>query len=709
MEMDLLKGLNQKQQEVVTTTEGPVLVLAGAGSGKTKALTHRIAYLIYEKKINPSNILAITFTNKAAKEMSQRVENLLGKYNKNISMPTLGTFHSICARILREDGHFLGHGRNYVIFDEADSVSLIRKIIKKLELPEEKISPRGVKSYISSAKNESIEPGKYASLANGYFQEIVARVYPIYQKELRLNNGLDFDDLLTETVKLLEKFPEVLTKYQKRWPFLLIDEYQDTNRTQYLFSKLIARRSGNICVVGDDWQSIYAFRGANFQNILDFEKDWPKTKVIKLEQNYRSTKAILLAAQNVIETNENRSEKTLWTDNDAGHPVNIYEARNEEDESRFLCQESEKLKGQGYCYKEIAVFYRTNAQSRAVEEQLLRQKIPYKIVGGVRFYERKEIKDVLAWLRVASGANDFLSFERSLMAPPSGVGARTIEKLRNLSEKKGLKINELKNCDELLDNIGQRGAHLFEEYWKKIETISRQSEKSLKLGIKSAIELSGLREYFSDSTFIGEERLENLNELLSVAEEYEVLKGKLSLSDFLVEVALISDIDNYQDTDEGLTLMTLHTSKGLEFKVVFIIGTEENILPHSRSIFEPAELEEERRLFYVGITRAKEILYITYTRSRLFFGNIQSNLPSRFLAEIPDGISTLVNAPSHSDKTPKLTEENVPGIFTAGDKIEHENFGAGIVRTVSDDELTVDFKKHGEKIISVYYAPIKKV
>lgn len=705
--MDFTKGLNKAQKEVVETVEGPVLVLAGAGSGKTKALTHRIAYLIGVKKIAPANILAITFTNKAAEEMKKRVKELL---KGNHMMPEMGTFHSICARILRKEGYYLNYPPGFVIFDEDDSLKVIKQCLKKINVADDKISPKTIKTYISGAKNEFVGPEKYLEVSSGYRAELVAKVYDAYQKELLKNDAMDFDDLLVNTVRLFRDFPKVREKYQNLWQYILIDEYQDTNEAQYLFAKYLAEKSHNLCVVGDDWQSIYSWRGANFQNILNFERDWPKAKVIKLEQNYRSTKSILAAAQAVIEKNEKRSKKTLWTDNESGSAICAYEASNEEDEAAFVCREILNLKSKKTAEKEIAVFYRTNAQSRVLEEQLLKFKIPYKIVGGVRFYERKEIKDVLAWLRVASGANDWVSFERSLTSVPSGVGVRSIEKVKEYAQSKDIKITDL-TSDDLKEIVGERTAGLFENYFKKLEKIKKKAESSLKEGIKEAIELSGQIEYLSGGSWDNEERIENLKELLSVVEEYEQIKPDLTLSGFLEEVALISDLDNYNESEEGVTLMTLHTSKGLEYPVVFMIGLEENIFPHSRSIFEPDELEEERRLFYVGLTRAREKCYLIYCRSRLFFGNIQSNSPSRFLAEIPENLLLFPQNGEKDEKNKKeaLPEERIPGQLVPGDKIEHENFGFGKVKSVNEDELTVSFEKYGIKIISLYYAPIKKV
>jgi DNA helicase-2/ATP-dependent DNA helicase PcrA len=707
--MDLLKELNENQREVVETTEGPVLVLAGAGSGKTKALTHRIAFLIAEKSVPADHILAITFTNKAAKEMAERVGKILATLGKNVSAPTMGTFHSVCARMLRSHAHLLGYSNSFVIFDEEDSLKVIRNALKKLNYTTDKISPKTIKGYISNAKNELIDEEHFTEDLGGFKGEVVSQVFKVYQKDLLANDAMDFDDLLFNVVKIFQKFPEVLKKYQDLWQYLLIDEYQDTNEAQYLFAKLLATKNRNLCVVGDDWQSIYSWRGANFQNILNFERDWPEAKVIKLEQNYRCTKSILAAAQTVIERNTDRSEKVLWTDNKSGNPIAVFEARNEGDEGGFICREISRQMASGFPLKNMAVFYRTNAQSRALEEQFLRFRIPYKIVGGVRFYERKEIKDVMAWLRIASGANDWVSFERALLNPPSGLGTVSIGKLKAYCEDHEIKISELeKKADYLREAVNQRALNILWEFLTKIRKIRDKSETSLKEAVEYAIKSSGIKEYLNDGRLENEERLENLRELLSVVEEYEAAKGKLNLADFLEEVALISDLDNYQDTEEAVTLMTLHTSKGLEFPMVFIVGLEENIFPHSRSQFDPIQLEEERRLFYVGLTRAMENLYLTYSVSRLYFGSIQSNLPSRFLTEIPDYLLSFVNV-SGPNFTEAVPEERLPGNIRVGDKIQHESFGVGTVQAVSDDELTVFFPGMEEKIISTYYAPIKKL
>ncbi len=710
--LDLLKDLNKEQKEVVTSTEGPVLVLAGAGSGKTKALTHRIAYLVAEKNVKPENILAITFTNKAANEMKSRVDILIRNSKLKIrSSVSMGTFHSICARILRREAQILGYSRNFVIYDEDDAIKVIKKVMMQMGLSDKKISPKAVKNLISSAKNELIGPVEYADYAESFKEQGIVDVYKLYQKELKENEAMDFDDLLMNVVLIFKNNKNTLEKYQKTWQYILIDEYQDTNHAQYMFAKLLSESHGNICVVGDDWQSIYSWRGANFQNILDFEKDWPNAKVFRLERNYRSTKAIILAAQKVIERNSNRSQKELWTKNIDGKPIEIYEATNEEDEARYIIDTVESLTAEGYKFSEMGVFYRTNAQSRALEEALLKRRLPYKIVGGVRFYERKEIKDAISWLKVASGANDWISFERSLSSPPSGIGKLGILKIREFAEKNGLKIHTLFKTD-LSGGLSNRIVQSLSDYFGKIKKIQIAADESVSRAVEVAIKKSGLIEYLNDGSFENDERIENLKELLSVVKEVEVSKGELTLNEFLEEIALISDIDSYNESDDGVTLMTLHTSKGLEYRIVFIVGLEENIFPHSRSLFEPAEMEEERRLFYVGMTRAKELLYLIHASRRLYFGGIQINQPSRFLAELP---SDLINFVNKTETTQNLESESGQeealsvNIFKPGDIVEHEFFGKGKVIGIVDDEITADFNVYGKKTVSIEYAPIRKV
>jgi len=1077
---EILRGLNERQQEAVLTTEGPVLILAGAGSGKTKVLTHRVAYLIHEKKVQPENILAVTFTNKASKAMTERVVALLGgnplekiSYGRTFSshFPMMGTFHSICARILREDGHYLGFKRSFSIYDESDSLSTIKKALQKLELFDKKISPQGIKSNISNAKNELLSPTKYSKLASGYFQELSAKVYPIYQEELLRNNALDFDDLLSETVKLFQKFPEVLERYQRLWPYIHVDEYQDTNHAQYMFIKLLSAKNHNLCVVGDDWQclvegtkvftrngtkkieevvsgdlvlsasgygktnyfpvkkkkkfrykgdlveiktksgtkisctpnhilfariectscffvylmfskekgyrvgitkgsrfdgkkndiglriranqerasrmwilkicstreeatyyealyasqyglpmmvfhayknrsmkltqdlidrlyeeidtvnrakklmaefkisfdyphfipqattrndmgminvnvvlfgdrritdkspwsasrlsiessmpldfspvkdfgvqkrgngqqkieihnldfgkiesmiesldkegdkyninrysfmtdkkfiflpasqlhlgmtlaslspddkrikeeliqsiekrhydghvydldvekvhnyfankivvhnSIYSWRGANFKNILDFERDYPEAKVIKLEQNYRNTKSIIDAAHRVIAKNENRSDKQLWTKNDAGLPIVIAETYNEQEEARFLIQESGRLvREDKYKLNDMVVLYRTNAQSRAVETELIRLNLPYRIVGGVRFYERKEIKDVLAYLRIINSNDDWVAFDRVVNVPPRGVGDVSLKKATDFAHKNKLSISRTL---ELVDDIGlaPKANQGLKQLGYALETIRRAKEGvTLKELIELILEKSHYAEYLDDGTLTGEERLENVKELLSVATDYTSIHGTADLEGFLEEIALVADIDNWNPSEEALTLMTLHAAKGLEFRVVFMIGMEENLFPHSNSFFDPEQLEEERRLCYVGITRAKERVYLTLAERRMLYGGIHNNSPSRFLADIPEHLITSHKSINTSENIIKpIAEEKMVGFYRIGDKVVHEEFGEGKVIDIDDDDVKVDFGDvAGRKWLSLTYARLRK-
>jgi len=717
---EILRGLNEKQKKAVLTTEGPVLILAGAGSGKTKVLTHRVAYLIREKKVQPENILAVTFTNKASKSMTERVVALLGgnplekiSYGGTFSnhFPMMGTFHSICARILREDGHYLGYKRSFTIYDESDSLSTIKKALQKLELFDKKTSPQGIKSNISSAKNELLSPTKYAKLASGYFQELSAKVYPIYQEDLLRNNALDFDDLLSETVKLFQKFPEVLDRYQKLWPYVHVDEYQDTNHAQYMFIKLLSAKKHNLCVVGDDWQSIYSWRGANFQNILDFERDYPEAKVIKLEQNYRNTKSIIDAAHRVIAKNENRSDKELWTENDAGLPIVIAETYNEQEEARFLIQESGRLvREDGYKLNDMVVLYRTNAQSRAVETELIRLNLPYRIVGGVRFYERKEIKDVLAYLRIINSNDDWVAFDRVVNVPPRGVGDISLKKVTDFAQKNKLSISRTL---ELVDEMGlsPKVSQGLKQFGYALETVRRAKDGvTLKELIELILEKCQYAEYLDDGTLTGEERLENVKELLSVAADYTGIHGTVDLEGFLEEIALVADIDNWNPSEEALTLMTLHAAKGLEFRAVFMIGMEENLFPHANSSFDPEQLEEERRLCYVGLTRAKERVYLTLAERRMLYGGIHNNSPSRFLADIPEHLITSHKSINTSENIIKpIAEEKMVGFYRIGDKVIHEEFGEGKVIDIDDDDVKVDFgDKAGRKWLSLTYARLRK-
>ncbi|MFA6493098.1 MAG: UvrD-helicase domain-containing protein [Patescibacteria group bacterium] len=607
MSQNILAGLNPEQIEAVTTTEGPVLILAGAGSGKTKALTHRIAYLVMVKKIHPENVLAVTFTNKAAEEMKSRVNVLLSANMANdaitaTKLPWLGTFHSICAKILRSSITVLGYTRSFNIYDQTDSLVAIKHAMDKVGIDKKQYNPRTIQNYISGAKNELLSPSDYANFAKGHFGEVTLQVYQQYQKDLKLANSLDFDDLLMKTVELLGD-KAILERFQDQFRYILIDEYQDTNFAQYRFSQLLAQKYKNICVVGDDAQAIYGFRGANFKNILDFERDYPKAKVIKMEQNYRSTKKIIASAQNVIEKNTLRSEKKLWTNNEEGLTPTVFEARNEKDEANFILDEVESLKSFGG-YNQFVILYRTNAQSRIFEEALMQASIPYRLIGALRFYERREVKDILAYLKLIVNPTDRVAQKRIINVPPRGIGDKTanlenhpkVLKFKEMMEDFRLVFRDLK-ISELIDLVTLKSAY---------------------------------KDWVLDGTEEGEGRWENIEELKSVAEQSEDLES------FLEQITLVSDIDNFDPSADAVTLMTLHNAKGLEFPIVFMVGMEENLLPHANSLMEPSDLEEERRLCYVGITRAEKRLYFTYATSRMIFGSIQANAQSRFLFEISE-------------------------------------------------------------------------
>lgn len=636
---EILQKLNSQQRAAVTTVEGPVLILAGAGSGKTRALTHRIAYLIGEKKVAPYHILAVTFTNKAAGEMKERVMKLLG--GKSLGLPTIGTFHSVCARILRQEIEGLGFRRQFVIYDDSDTLSAIKKCLLNLEIDPKEFNPRAIRELISSAKNDLISPAQYEAGAAGLIQETAARVYFRYQKFLKDNNALDFDDLLAKTVELFQKFPELLEKYRHHWRYVMVDEYQDTNKAQYVFVNLLAQQHQNLCVVGDDWQSIYSWRGADIRNILEFEKDYPTAKVVLLEQNYRSTKNILSAAQEVIAANVNKKDKALWTENGAGEKVRLYEASDERDEARYIIDRVREYQRQGHPNRSIAVLYRTNAQSRALEEALLRSAIPYNIIGSLKFYERKEIKDVLAYLRLVASGSDFISLARIINEPSRGVGEKTLAHLDRLAGQIGLMpaLKKMAGSGAVADATGALPWRLPPRAKSGLtDLLSLLSQARRYLADHTVSELidlvavsSGYKKMILDGTEEGEARWENIQELKTVAGKYDATRGAESLEKFLEEVALVQDLDRLDESADAITLMTVHSAKGLEFPMVFIAGMEEGLFPHARSYLDPAALEEERRLCYVGMTRAKQRLFLTYAVSRRLYGAVQFNLPSQFL------------------------------------------------------------------------------
>lgn len=670
--MNLLSGLNDQQREAVLSVEGPLLVLAGAGSGKTKALTHRIAFLIREKAISPYNILAVTFTNKAAREMSERVEQLFRNNQHagykiqntgNLRLPWMGTFHSICVKILRREAHHLGYERSFTIYDAGDQLSIIKRIVRDKNIDPKQFNPKSIQYFISGAKNELIDSHQYKKYINSPFEKITAEVYERYEKYLREANGMDFDDLIMQCVVLFQNNSEVLEKYQDQFKYILIDEYQDTNQAQYIWTKLLADKHKNIMVVGDDYQAIYSWRGANFRNILNFEKNYPNAKVIKLEQNYRSTKTILSAGSEVIKYNKNRTDKKLWTQNCEGMPITVYEALNEKDEAEFVAMEtatkvkSEKLKVKSHGERSalrlnnFAVLYRTNAQSRAVEEAMMRFDIPYRVVGGIRFYERKEIKDIVAYLRLLVNPADRDAFLRIISAPPRGIGEKTAAQISEISKSEFLNPKQITNpkiSKKLIDFLS-----LLQEMRDQAQDI-RLNDLIMHVAVKS-----GYKNFLlADKTPEGEGRWENILELAGVAGQTQEqnqkskLKNQSSgglseaglsdddpmeqLNNFLEQVALVQDTDSIDQGADAVTLMTLHSAKGLEFNTVFIVGVEEGLFPHSRALMDESEMEEERRLAYVGITRAKERLYLIYANERNLYGRLQCNPKSRFIENIPE-------------------------------------------------------------------------
>lgn len=634
---DILKGLNDKQYEAVVNTEGPCLVIAGAGSGKTKVLTHKIAYLIGEKQVKPWNILAITFTNKAANEMKERIGNLVGDVAADIWM---GTFHSICVRILRRFIDRIGFDSSFIIFDTSDQRTLVKACIKSIGLDDKMFTDRSVLSEISNAKNEMLEPDQYTVRANGDFRkEKIALVYEMYQKRLKENNAIDFDDIINYTIKILMGNPDILEYYSDKFHYVLVDEYQDTNKAQFTLVTMLASKNGNITVVGDNDQGIYSFRGADISNILNFERDFPGTKIIKLEQNYRCTGNILKAANAVIKNNEVTYKKELWTENEVGNLPAVYSAKNEYDEGTYIAQQIEHLRREEYYkYSDFAILYRMNTQSRAIEEILRRESIPYKIIGGLKFYERKEIKDIISYLRLIQNPSDNLSLKRIINEPKRGIGKTSLDKIEELSINSGVPMYEIiKNAEQYgLNRVFLNSR----EFVNAIEEL-RAKKEDIKISdlIKETLKKSGYTQALeNENTIEAENRIENLDEFLTVAIEFEDESADNKLSDFLEGITLSSDIDNMEEAEETVTLMTLHSAKGLEFPVVFLVGMEEGIFPGYKSIGEPKELEEERRLCYVGITRAKEHLFLTCSKQRTIFGSTSCNQVSRFLREIPSDL-----------------------------------------------------------------------
>lgn len=637
---DAVARLNPPQREAVITTEGPLLIMAGAGSGKTRVLTHRIAYLIATKKTAPWGILAITFTNKAAREMQERVSKLVGSEGRDI---WVSTFHSMCVRILRRDIERIGFTSNFSILDSADQLSVIRNCMKDLNIDTKKFEPKAIQSAMSTAKNELVTPAQYESKIGDYFEGIVAKVYTMYQKRLKANNSLDFDDLIMTTIQLFKEMPEVLDFYQKKFQYIHVDEYQDTNRAQYMLTRMLADKHHRICVVGDSDQSIYRWRGADISNILNFEEDYPEARTILLEQNYRSTSNILDAANAVIALNSGRKPKKLWTDKTGGDKIKVYRADSEHDEGYFVTSEISKNVNKGKSYQDHAILYRTNAQSRVIEEILIKSDIPYQIVGGIKFYDRKEIKDVLAYLRLLSNPDDDISLTRIINVPKRGIGDTTVGKLAAAAGERGVSIFKVL---EVVDDLGFAGRtrNALVEFYDMIAALHRMVEYlSVTELTEKILEMSQYRlEFQNENTLESKARLENIDEFLSVTMEFEKNNEDKSLVSFLTDLALIADIDSMNDDeeeqDDAVVLMTMHSAKGLEFPVVFIIGMEEGVFPHSRTFMDEEELEEERRLAYVGITRAEQQLFLSCAQMRTLFGRTTANPPSRFLDEIPEDL-----------------------------------------------------------------------
>ncbi len=728
MNHKLLNGLNPKQIKAAAHIDGPMLVVAGAGSGKTKALTHRIAYLIEEANVAPENILAVTFTNKAAKEMQDRVEKLLVNTSAR-TRPVIGTFHAICVRLLRRHLHEMDMENNFVIYDTTDQTIIVKRALKLLDMDEKKFNPKAILYGISQAKNQLIDPKQMAAQSFDYFSEKVSKVYEIYQDELTKSNALDFDDLLMKSVQLFENFPEILKIYQEKFKYISVDEYQDTNQAQYKLIRMLSKQHNNLCVIGDSDQSIYSWRGADIRNILDFEKDFPDCKVVMLEQNYRSTQTILEAAHEIIVKNSCRKDKKLWTENAKGETIEVYEARHERDEAMFLMEKINRilLRYEYPKYDDFCFLYRTNSQSRIFEEALIRYGIPYKIIGGVKFYDRKEVKDVIAYIKLIHNTSDSVSMLRIINTPSRKLGAATLQKV---SEHARMLNTSLFGAMEKIagTSLSQSKKN---DILKFVKIIKQLKKKYLDCKpaalIKYILEDTGYKlMLIKENTKEAEARLDNLQELINVASKYEPLAAPAATQVFLEEIALIADVDNLKSDQNSVTLMTLHAAKGLEFPHVFISGLEEGIFPHSRSLMEPDQLEEERRLMYVGMTRAKETLTLSFARERFFYGERQSKIPSQFLQDISHEhlnsnaqmhrmhrsakpniqASDLLNIP-----IPRESNESIlnPDQITDGLKVVHPKFGPGIVMNKSGGVVTIAFedRKIGVKKLALSVAPLK--
>ena len=685
--MVLEKELNEKQYDAVINTEGPCLIIAGAGSGKTKVLTYKIAYLIDEKDVKPWDILAITFTNKAANDMKERVTNLVGDIADDM---WIGTFHSICVRILRKFIDRIGFKTSFVIFDTSDQKTMVKQIIKAQNLDDKIFSDKSVLYEISNAKNEMLEPAEYAIKYKGDFRrEQIAEIYKIYQKRLKENNAIDFDDIINFTIKILMENGDILDYYTSKFKYVLVDEYQDTNKAQFTLITLLASKYGNITVVGDNDQGIYSFRGADISNILNFEKDFPGTRIIKLEQNYRCTQNILNAANSVIKNNETKYEKSLWTQNEEGTLPKVYRGSDEYDEANFVVEQINHLRREEYYkYSDFAILYRMNTQSRAMEDILRRENIPYKIVGGLKFYERKEIKDIIAYLRLIQNNSDNLSLTRIINEPKRGVGKTSLDKIAEISNTEGTSMFEvIKNADKY--GLGRVYANT-REFIETIENlaIKKDDMKISDLVTKTLQDTGYTKALELENTVEAENRIENLDEFLTVAIEFEEQSAENNLSSFLEGITLSSDIDNLEETDESVTLMTLHSAKGLEFPVVFLVGMEEGIFPGYKSINEPSELEEERRLCYVGITRAKERLLLTCARQRTIFGSTSCNSVSRFLKEIPSNMLDGADEAFEDSPNSRFSDENYSWNYGRNNNNNSNNFFNSEVTSYRESSVT---------------------
>jgi DNA helicase II / ATP-dependent DNA helicase PcrA len=753
---DLLDGLNDAQRLAVLATEGPTLIVAGAGSGKTRVLTHRIAHLIKDKGVPPTSVLAITFTNKAAREMQERLRHLVGPVVKAM---WVSTFHSACVRILRRSGSHLGYTSTFSIYDEGDAERLMAQVVRQLDYDPKRLPARAMRHGVSAAKDQLIDPEMLADRAIGWFEKKVAEAYRLYQQRLVESNAVDFDDLIMQTVRLFREHPDVLADYQRRFRYVLVDEFQDTNVAQYELLKLLAAEHRNLSVVGDGDQSIYAFRGATVRNILDFESDYPEANVILLEQNYRSTQTILSAANAVIANNLERKPKNLWTAFGAGNPIVRYQAENEHDEAAFVVEEVERLHEHGLGYGSVVVFYRTNAQSRPLEEVFVKAGLPYKIVGGVKFYDRREVKDLLAYLKATVNPLDTVSLRRVLNVPRRGIGDTSERAIDRFATEEEIPFGEALRRAGEVPGLGARQVRAVADFVAVLDELAAGAEegRSPSVLVQDAWTLSGLmRELEADTSIEGQGRVENVRELQSAAEEYELREGleaEPTLAGFLESIALVTDADQVEAGSQSVTLMTLHTAKGLEYPVVFIVGMEENVFPHVRSIGEPRELEEERRLAYVGITRARERLYLTNAWSRTLFGATSYNLPSRFLKEVPEELVSVAPAqgrasaarslpagwgdaspafgagrssfnarphpPVSFDRQP-TPAERLAGRqrgaldlgLTPGDEVVHRQWGRGTVAAVSGQGeramAEVDFPGLGRKRLLLRYAPLTR-